>query len=65
MVFVKILIKAILFSILNLQDDKKFKEKGFKMFIIQITNFDFHLYLLTSSDLIFKNKLKIIFKMRH
>jgi len=29
--FVKILIKAILFSILNLQNYKKFKEKGFKM----------------------------------
>jgi len=28
MVFVKILIKAILFSILNLQGYKKFKEKG-------------------------------------
>jgi len=40
MVFVKILIKQ--HNLLFLQDYTNFKEKNFLMFIVQITNFDFH-----------------------
>jgi len=53
MVFVKILIKAILFSVLNLRDYTKFKEKGFKMFINN--KFLLNLYFLTFFDLMFTN----------
>jgi len=41
MLFVKILIKTS-FSILNLHDYKTFKNKDFKMFIMQITKFGFY-----------------------
>jgi len=34
--------RAIQFSILNLQDYKKFNNKDFKILKMQITNFDFH-----------------------
>jgi len=40
MVFVKILIKQ--YNFLSLQNYTNFKENDFKMFIMQITNFDFH-----------------------